>query len=431
MEKIWFYRLNGGKKCLYNFYDKEVVYNGFIVAQKDKEERYLYCLFSNLAQYYDYYLNLNEENRTMFEIIIGNKLQKPKFDIDINLNEININPDQWENLGQNVLSFFIQSLLISMPNLDLSKDVIVCTSHNLNRNDPKPKLSYHIILPFYHHINNIQSKAFYDKVLLNIPNDYKQYIDHSVYKSVQQFRLLGNKKPNTNRIKIFNKTWIYGNQTITYEYPEAYKNIIEKTNDELIVQFLLSTISFILPESKLMENFEIKVNGTVQTKFKGDVRVDKVYDLLINYFTQINNKRLTHIDQLPFRIEGNKDNMILLRRTRPSLCLLCNRVHEHQNPYLIVHGINGGVYYNCRRNENNESLFLGYLDPYNTSEIEIEFQKDDDKEEDQIISVQNLEQPQENIFDKLKNITPIKEIKVNKDVSISEGIDIIKKNLKK
>ena len=425
MEKIWFNRLNGGKNCLCNFYDKEIVYNGFIVALQDKEKKYLFCLFRNLAEYYEYYLKLNDENRTMFETIIGNKLQKPKFDIDINLKELQIDPNDWLNFGQNVLNFFIQSLLINMPELNLNKDVIICTSHNLD------KISYHVILPFYHHINNMQAKSFYDKVILDIPEVYRKYIDHSVYKSVQQFRLLGNKKPNTNRIKIFNKSWTYGDQIINYEYPEVYKNIIDKTNDELLVQFLLSTISFILPESKPMQNFEVKINDKVQTKFKGDVRVDKVYDLLINFFSQINNKRLTHIDQLPFRIEGNKDNMILLRRTRPSLCLLCNRVHQHQNPYLIIFGLNGAVYYNCRRNENNKSLFLGYLDPYNTSEIDIEFQKENETKEDEIISVQNLEQPQEDIFNKLKKITPIKETKVDKKENLCEIVDKLQNNFKK
>lgn len=425
MDRLWFSRLNGGKKSLYSFYDKETIYNSFIIARQNNEKRYFFCLFPNIGDYYEFYNNIKDEFKTMFEIIHGNKKQKPKFDIDISLSELsNIDPNDYLKKGQDILNTLLLSLLSIMPYLDISKDIIICTSHDLN---PGGKLSYHIILPFYYHMNNIQAKAFYDKVLLNVPYEYKKFIDHSVYKSIQQFRLLGNTKPNTNRIKIFNKNWTFNNYMVNYEYTEEYKNIINKS-DEFFVQFLLSLVSFIPQNSKPMPEYEVKINNKTEIHFKGFVKVEKIYELLLNFSSQMNQRKLT-INQLPFEIQENKDNMILLKRTRPSFCVLCNRVHEHQNPYLLVFGTNGAVYYNCRRNENNRSMFIGYLDPYNTSEIELEFQKDDEEKE-QVISLKNLEIPkEEDIFDKLKNIKLVKKEIHDKVKILNDAIEEMQKKL--
>jgi len=58
-------------------------------------------------------------------------------------------------------------------------------------------------------------------------------------------------------------------------------------------------------------------------------------------------------------------SIILLRRNSPSTCLICKRIHEHENAYLIVAGEDRDVYLDCRRNAHNKKLFVGKLGKIN------------------------------------------------------------------
>jgi hypothetical protein len=54
---------------------------------------------------------------------------------------------------------------------------------------------------FQDHKNN---KLFHDKIVEKLPECWKNIIDHSMYKSSQQFRTIGSCKFGTNRYKIIN-----------------------------------------------------------------------------------------------------------------------------------------------------------------------------------------------------------------------------------
>jgi hypothetical protein len=58
---------------------------------------------------------------------------------------------------------------------------------------------------------------------------------------------------------------------------------------------------------------------------------------------------------------GAQSALILLKRHRPSKCAVCNRIHENENPYLIIAGENRDVYLDCRRNPENKKLHVGAL----------------------------------------------------------------------
>ena len=59
----------------------------------------------------------------------------------------------------------------------------------------------------------------------------------------------------------------------------------------------------------------------------------------------------------------------MLKRTRPSRCKICCRIHENENPYLLVVGDEKSVYFHCRRAPEGKSLFLGKLNPEENSPI--------------------------------------------------------------
>jgi len=54
-----------------------------------------------------------------------------------------------------------------------------------------------------------------------------------------------------------------------------------------------------------------------------------------------------------FKIRNNGiiGNMIICDRIYPSLCLVCNRIHEKENPFLIVNQDQKKIYFYCRRNK--------------------------------------------------------------------------------
>jgi len=60
----------------------------------------------------------------------------------------------------------------------------------------------------------------------------------------------------------------------------------------------------------------------------------------------------------PFIVRDVKGSIISLKRLKPSFCKICERVHEHENPYLLV--IDDNVYFYCRRNT-DKNLPLGKI----------------------------------------------------------------------
>lgn len=55
-----------------------------------------------------------------------------------------------------------------------------------------------------------------------------------------------------------------------------------------------------------------------------------------------------------FKIRNNdiRGNMIICDRVHPSYCQKCNRIHEKENPFLVVDESKRKVYFYCRRNKN-------------------------------------------------------------------------------
>ena len=43
------------------------------------------------------------------------------------------------------------------------------------------------------------------------------------------------------------------------------------------------------------------------------------------------------------------------------MCRICNHIHENENPYLLIIGLERDVYLDCRRNSMGKKLFVGKL----------------------------------------------------------------------
>ena len=77
----------------------------------------------------------------------------------------------------------------------------------------------------------------------------------------------------------------------------------------------------------------------------------------------------------------------MLKRIKPSRCKICCRVHEHENPYLLIIGDERKVYFQCRRAPEDRKLLLGKLKPDSTNVKEVEYKSSPEQEKINTVKV--------------------------------------------
>jgi len=360
----WYYRLkpqtiqNGNKynsKGLFSDNPRHTLTNSLIVAvshyNPGQNKTYLlFAVFKTYLEYGIYQMKLPQHQRCFYEIVLGESTQKPHFDVDID--DVSVD-------GEKIKDNLIDSAIAVLKEKDvdiLISDILVYTSHG------KEKHSYHIIINNYCHANNIEAKAFYDKVIDKVNPNYVKWIDRSVYSPTQQFRIVGSQKIGSERIKTFQKEWKHNGELIKHKYPETP----DCPEHEIVMQLEESILGY-TGNCKFLPAFEPREETVKHYDNDENVTADEATEAIklvgIAGNISINDYRF------PYRFQGINGPIVMLKRTKPSRCKLCERVHEHENPYLLVLGEERSVYFCCRRSAGNKKLFLGKLEP-NNSETE-------------------------------------------------------------
>lgn len=332
----------------------------FLVHMVRLDGTLLFTLFDNYLKFAIYQKKFTLQARTFFETILGEKSQKPHFDIDIDITPENKNMN-FEDIKDSLIEQIINVLDGFHIKIKLNTDIVICTSHR------EDKVSYHIIVNNYSHANNIEAKHFYELVKKNIPNEYKQYIDHKVYSSLQQFRILGSHKIGKNNIKVFNEIWKYKGKVIKYMYP----TYVESENHKLVLQLTASLVTTtegckilpILVPEKAIKRYD-DPNWTGITKEEAEKAIQLLADK-----NSVSYKDHT----FPFILDDINDHFIVLKRRYASSCRICNRIHEHENPYLFVVGNQKSVWFDCRRSIDNKKFFVGKIYPDNDPDYQDAF----------------------------------------------------------
>ncbi len=353
----WFYRLktqtepNGRvKKGLFSDIPRHTLTNSLIVAlsyydiSSDKTFR-LYTCFKSYLEYGIYQIKLPQHERCFYEIILGESSQKPHFDVDIDNTVIN-----GEVIKDNLIDSIIKVLEERRIVLRLETDILVYSSHG------KEKQSYHVVVNNYCHTNNVEARAFYDNVLDKVDPNYAQWIDRAVYSPTQQFRIVGSQKIGTIRAKIFQKEWLYHSKSITYQYPEPP----DSPEHEMVMQLEASIVGF-TGNCKFLPAFEPHPDKIKSYTESEDITTDDATQAL--NLVGAAGKISIHDPRFPYKFMGINGPIVMLKRTKPSRCKICCRVHEHENPYLLVIGEEKSVYFHCRRAPENKKLYLGKLNP--------------------------------------------------------------------
>lgn len=326
---------------------KEQIVSGFIT--KD----------INCYKYYPSYCDYKKANSGFeHEVIFGWQPQRIKFDIDykvVNLPETK-NTDIYDILNGNYEPPFIDiamnkiidsicNCLFYLYQLYVSSEdlIIIDSSGVISEQLYKYKYSYGIIISDYLVENNEEAKYFTSKVVENLPPDIAVCIDQSVNKSIQNFRLIGQSKPD-GRTKIM--------------VPGLYNSKKNSKEEETII--CPRTKIRILP-LKRTEATRQKVNLTLLDENIAEIlKLDCVLERIVD-----------------FTYRTNYGNLLVFDRKNPSQCKLCNEIHHKDNTLMLSIADNGTIFEKCRHAP-NKTIKIGEYSKFH--EIHSQLHTNDKKE---------------------------------------------------
>lgn len=292
-------------KLRYEFYGKN---------KQNTCNKYMYL--RSWDKFHKLYKIIDPKDKHFYEMIND----KCKFFLDIDGKEIKTN--DWKIYLRSV-----EKILINFFKKELNIDInpIKCES---SEDKYETKKSCHIIVPKYCFLVE-DCKYLCNKFVNNYIKDekLKNIIDLTVYGKNRCLRIPYSTKINSNRIK---------NVPIVY-YKDSFITDIENT------EFLTIGRKNIIKNVKKSRNvFNNKIN-------KSNI-ICKEENIYKNYVEMLN--KLINVNKKTFkpRKDGINNNMIICDRINSSYCQQCKRIHDHENPFIIVKESQNKLYLYCRRN---------------------------------------------------------------------------------
>lgn len=372
-------QINGRKWCHYikqrpgstSIYDwfkpNEIKPSNLLVCWAHKKYPRLYSLFDSHQTFLDYQNALKEPDRNFFEVILGHFAQKSHFDLDIPIDAVPIGTDllvEANKLLGNLIMQIVEEYRLLGISIDISKDILVFSSHTQQgiqqgiqqgtSNAKASKCSYHVIVNNYYHSDNKQAGLFYKAVITALNKKCTKLtncIDSSVYKTVQQFRLVGSQKADSGRVKRLIKSIDIDGKEYKLNQSIAFSDTLVVANVSKCKQMVPDIL-----DGKDAKNSKVKYDGDISNE-------------LVEQALKIVKEQGVAKGLMFDKCEGS---FIILKRVNPSKCYICKRIHEHENSFLSVFpelfaekptGFHL-VYYNCRRCDKGKiigKLFDGKL----------------------------------------------------------------------
>lgn len=381
-KKRWVYKLQDLKLEPLKFPDEEGrVYDGgskvgnleapkIIISEEDEErESRKYALFDNYVQVFEYCRCLRKQGNIPHLYEICPYFMKLHFDIDVGKND---NAETFElfngdNKYKMLLAPFLESVEETFKTLfpinyvegEFIKNLLVFEAH---RSD---KISFHIIVDGFY-LPCHECWLFYKEVVDHMISKGREvqsgFIDHSVYKKNQSFRLYGSNKAKLGKRDGIKE--IYRGPTVKVNGKEFNKDIMVTScfNDESYTDDLLKLR---LLERSLLTNVVCCVRLSLQknkTKTDNLRKIEPRDNDLVNvnlddkelnktleiFFNNPISKTETGDPAFEFDKFVSRGGFICLRRLKQSHCKVCERKHEGDNPFLYITPT-GDVNYVCRR----------------------------------------------------------------------------------
>lgn len=353
-----------GSRDLMSSVSEKELNNGLIICGITWSDTHIFALFPNYISFAKFHLSLPEEKRCFFEIIPGDRIQKPHFDLDFSYDDYmknypasKLKLEEFLSIAETLFNTFLQIVIPLFEKLYavkvvLASDILIFTSHG-----PR-KRSFHLIIDNYAHLNNREAKAFYEEVSKVIPEELKEFLDSAVYSKTQQFRIVGSQKRGSDRPKKILEEWIYQEEKITFQYKEPSRN----DGHRLVLLLEASLVSY-TGNCKLLSNL-LPEEARKETTW--NCEVDDLHPETVKAAFALLGKKAgvnVNVHNFPYEIRHVVGGLIMLKRRYPSMCQVCKRIHEHENPFMFVITDDNNlrhVYFDCRRGDGRR-LYLGIL----------------------------------------------------------------------
>jgi len=178
--------------------DKDKCADDTIIVQKELQYR-SFARFWNWKHLFDYSGALlavrGECYRCLYETIFGYLPHKPYFDLDIK-RETGLMPFTLKRAEEAAQSLIL-AIMQAEPKIKPT-DVLLCNSHYPDGS----KFSYHVIVDRWQVATNLQARAFKGLVMTKLHPDFHACVDDTMYKSLQQFRIMDSHKYKRANIKV-------------------------------------------------------------------------------------------------------------------------------------------------------------------------------------------------------------------------------------
>lgn len=328
---MWFY--NYKDTCEYTNNISKSTDAFYIFENRNNKRRF--GVFPNYKEYYKYLNTLEPKNRNHYETVEGTVKQKPRFDIDISPEVVTkiFTPDD-------IINDLIYNIINFSKELDYNitfDDILLYESHG------PTKYSFHIVINNWYHDNNTEAKAFYHGVINRMDSRNAQYIDPAVYNSLQEFRMLGNCKSGSDRVKKRIYKHKYYNELITWET----KDPLEEFSDSLLTIFDIPPKHLYIPIKSIDKN---NISSTININ---NIDIEIPDEFIIDKTTSYG-----------IRLQRIKDTN---GKAIPGECIVCRDfdgnsiVHENDNAFLTVK--DNCVYFHCFRSPKHAYLLHVISEP--------------------------------------------------------------------
>jgi len=334
-----FLKKKKGRTSLLDLYNELELSRKLIICYNPMKDKRYFTVFEAGINFYNYLVETEESKRNFHEVILNTCAQKIHFDIDIDSNSV---PESKLNevflkTTEELIDSVIEALKEFDVELNIERDVYFFTSHGLE--ETIHKRSAHLIIDNYCFPTGDDFATFYDKVVMKMR--WKQFVDPAVRSRKHDLRCFLSRKPDSSRVKILGELNYKG---------KTYKH---ECNDEQALQSSL-------------------VTQTLYCQMLPSIYKPKMVDYNREISDEIVEKAISLIDKdvSKFKYESRIGNLIVLRNVNGYLCPICERKHEHQNPFLVVDGCNVRFY--CRRSI--EKRYIVYTLPEFEQGLGKEFQ---------------------------------------------------------
>ena len=275
---------------------------------------YRFSIYDSAQEFAEFIESLSPEDRQYHEVIRGTSPQKIKFDIDASVDALSgiaedpndsvifetVETGKVHRLVAAMLHAMSMSMLIlyQIP-IDQAADILVCQSARPATNS---KYSYHLIMPNYCVKNNKEANHFARQVYELIDDEFRPFVDMSVYKKTQNFRA-----------------------PLCHKGDGRYKQL---PPDACVLDALITHCDTC---TMLPERLDSQADERSNVPEINDEDLKRVLEIV---------EPVAEAEGCIFR--GVKGNTLLFTRYSPAHCTICDREHEGDAIYFTYSYTSGG-----------------------------------------------------------------------------------------